>query len=136
LAVFGFSFVSISALAEGNRIRTALLAAVSHDLRSPLAAIKAAISSLRNTDITWSDSDEAELLATVEESADRLDGLVGNLLDMSRLQTGAINPLLTEVDLSSAVGWALGPIPGSDEVQLAPTLICRPRTRIPGCWTG
>ena len=91
-------------LAEGNRTRTALLAAVSHDLRSPLAAIKAAITSLRNPDIVWSAEDERELLATIEESADRLDSLVGNLLDMSRLQTGAITPLLSDVDLASAGG--------------------------------
>ena len=77
-------------LAEGNRTKTALLAAVSHDLRTPLAAIKAASSSLRNTAIAWSEEDREELLATVEESADRLDALVANLLDMSRLQTGSI----------------------------------------------
>jgi two-component system sensor histidine kinase KdpD len=105
-------------LAEGNRTRTALLAAVSHDLRSPLAAIKAAISSLRNTEITWSADDEQELLATVEESADRLDALVANLLDMSRLQTQSITPLLTEVDLASAAEWALRGVAGSDRARL------------------
>ena len=72
-------------LAEGNRMRTALLAAVSHDLRTPLASIKASVSSLRQTDVTWSEEDEAELLATIEVSSDRLDALIGNLLDMSRL---------------------------------------------------
>ncbi|CAM5241425.1 Sensor protein KdpD [Streptomyces aurantiogriseus] len=78
------------ALAEGNRIRTALLAAVSHDLRTPLAGIKAAVSSLRSDDVEWSEEDEAELLAAIEEGADRLDHLVGNLLDISRLQTGTV----------------------------------------------
>lgn len=77
-------------LAEGERTRTALLAAVSHDLRSPLAAVKAAVSSLRDPSITWSDADEAALLETIEDGADRLDGLVVDLLDMSRLQTGAV----------------------------------------------
>ena len=77
---------------------------MSHDLRTPLAAIKAASSSLRNTAIAWSDEDREELLATVEESADRLDALVANLLDMSRLQTGSITPLSTEVDLASVGG--------------------------------
>ncbi len=105
-------------LAEANRTRTALLAAVSHDLRSPLSAIKAAVSSLRNTEITWSDDDEAELLAAIEDSADRLTNLVGNLLDMSRLQMGTINPLVTDLDLGSAVEWALGPIVGADAVEV------------------
>ena len=71
------------ALAEGNRMRTALLAAVSHDLRTPLASIKASVSSLRQTDVEWSEADEADLLATIEQNADRLDALIGNLLDMS-----------------------------------------------------
>ena len=105
-------------LAEGNRTRTALLAAVSHDLRSPLAAIKAAASSLRSTDVDWSPEDEAELLATIEESADRLDNLVGNLLDMSRLQTGRITPLLAEVDLSQLVARAVAPLAGQERVRL------------------
>lgn len=103
-------------LAEGNRTRTALLAAVSHDLRTPLAGIKAAVSSLRDPTMTWSAADEAELLATIETSADRLETLVGNLLDLSRLQMGTINPLITEVDLASAVEWALDAIPGAGSV--------------------
>ena len=82
------------ALAEGNRMRTALLAAVSHDLRTPLASVKAAVSTLRQTDVPWSAEDRAALLATIEEGADRLDTLIGNLLDMSRLQTGALQPFL------------------------------------------
>ncbi|HEY0869957.1 MAG TPA: DUF4118 domain-containing protein [Acidothermaceae bacterium] len=77
-------------LAEGNRIRTALLAAVGHDLRTPLASVKASVSTLRQTDVTWSPQDQSELLATIEEGADRLNGLISNLLDMSRLQTGAV----------------------------------------------
>ncbi|MET0693753.1 MAG: DUF4118 domain-containing protein [Propionibacteriaceae bacterium] len=105
-------------LAEANRTRTALLAAVSHDLRSPLSAIKAAVSSLRNTEIAWSPADEADLLAAIEDSADRLTTLVGNLLDMSRLQMGTINPLVTDLDLASAVEWALGPIVGSEQVEV------------------
>ncbi|WP_329559118.1 ATP-binding protein [Streptomyces uncialis] len=104
-------------LAEGNRIRTALLAAVSHDLRTPLAAIKAAVSSLRSDDVAWSDDDEAELLAAIEEGADRLDNLVGNLLDMSRLQTGTVQPLIREIDLDEVVPMALGGVP-EDSVGL------------------
>jgi two-component system sensor histidine kinase KdpD len=99
------------ALAEGNRIRTALLAAVSHDLRTPLAGIKASVSSLRSDDVAWSEEDQAELLAAIEEGADRLDHLVGNLLDMSRLQTGTLTPLIREVDLDEVVPMALVGIP-------------------------
>ncbi|MFE9423318.1 ATP-binding protein [Kitasatospora sp. NPDC006697] len=97
--------------AEGNRIRTALLAAVSHDLRTPLAGIKAAVSSLRAEDVQWSPADEAELLAGIEAGADRLDHLINNLLDMSRLQTGTVTPLIQEVDLDEVVPFALGGVP-------------------------
>ncbi|MBO1335732.1 sensor histidine kinase KdpD [Streptomyces sp. VRA16 Mangrove soil] len=101
-------------LAEGNRIRTALLAAVSHDLRTPLAGIKASVSSLRSEDIEWSAEDQAELLAGIEEGADRLDHLVGNLLDMSRLQTGTVTPLIREIDLDEVVPMALVGVPDPD----------------------
>ncbi|MFI7293656.1 ATP-binding protein [Streptomyces sp. NPDC050121] len=101
-------------LAEGNRIRTALLAAVSHDLRTPLAGIKASVSSLRSDDVEWSEQDQAELLEAIEDGADRLDHLVGNLLDMSRLQTGTLTPLIREVDLDEVVPMALVGIPDPD----------------------
>ncbi|MGW2677560.1 ATP-binding protein [Streptomyces sp. NPDC001436] len=104
-------------LAEGNRIRTALLAAVSHDLRTPLASIKASVSSLRSADVEWSEEDRAELLEGIEDGADRLDHLVGNLLDMSRLQTGTVTPLIREVDLDEVVPMALGGVP-EDSVRL------------------
>ncbi|MCW2886553.1 MAG: sensor histidine kinase KdpD [Streptosporangiaceae bacterium] len=110
-------------LAEGNKIRTALLAAVSHDLRTPLASIKASVSSLRQDDIHWDPADEAELLATIEESADRLDGLVANLLDMSRLQTGVVTPLTRPVTLEEVVPAALAGVPESrTEVDVPETL--------------
>ncbi|MFF1763458.1 ATP-binding protein [Streptomyces sp. NPDC058249] len=104
-------------LAEGNRIRTALLAAVSHDLRTPLAGIKAAVSSLRSDDVAWSEEDRAELLEGIEDGADRLDHLVGNLLDMSRLQTGTVTPLIREIDLDEVVPMALGGVP-EESVEL------------------
>jgi two-component system, OmpR family, sensor histidine kinase KdpD len=94
-------------LAAGNAVRTALLAAVSHDLRTPLAGIKAAVSSLRMTDVKWSPEDEAELLETIEESADRLDALLSNLLDMSRLQTGAVRPRNEETSADDLVARGL-----------------------------
>jgi len=94
-------------LAAGNRMRTALLAAVSHDLRTPLSSVKAAVSSLRQTDIEWSAEDEAELLATIEESADRLASLIENLLDMSRVQTGALQPILRAVAIDEVAPVAV-----------------------------
>ncbi|MEV4738810.1 sensor histidine kinase KdpD [Streptomyces sp. NPDC049555] len=110
-------------LAEGNRIRTALLAAVSHDLRTPLAGIKAAVTSLRSDDVAWSPEDEAELLAGIEDGADRLDHLVGNLLDMSRLQTGTVTPLIREIDLDEVVPMALGGVPeGSVDLDIPESL--------------
>jgi len=92
-----------SSLAKDSRTRTALLAGVSHDLRTPLASIKAAVSSLRQSDITWSPADEAELLESIEESADRLNAMVGNLLDMSRLQTGSITAHIQDLDLQDVL---------------------------------
>jgi two-component system sensor histidine kinase KdpD len=94
-------------LAETDRIRSALLAAVSHDLRTPLAGIKAAISSLRQQDIPWTEQEQDDLLATVEESADRLTALITNLLDMSRIQAGALSLQLQPVALDEVVGRAL-----------------------------
>lgn len=106
------------AYAAGNRMRTALLAAVSHDLRTPLASVKAAVSSLRQDDIVWSAVDEADLLATIETEADRLDALIGNLLDMSRLQTGALHPLLRDTSLDEVVPLALRSLDGARDVRL------------------
>ena len=90
-------------LAAAASMRTALLAAVSHDLRTPLAGIKAASSALRSTDLHLSEADRAELVETVDSSADRLSALVDNLLDMSRLQAGAVTPALGPSDLPDVV---------------------------------
>src|SRR5690606_36434362 len=79
------------------------LAAVSHDLRTPLTSIKASVSSLRSTDLQLDETDRAELLESIEEATDRLDGLVGNLLDMSRLQTDTVQPKMREVGLEEVV---------------------------------
>ncbi|MGW4700535.1 ATP-binding protein [Streptomyces sp. NPDC004285] len=104
-------------LAEGNRIRTSLLAAVSHDLRTPLASIKASVTSLRSDDVEWSEDDRAELLEGIEDGADRLDHLVGNLLDMSRLDTGTVTAVIRETDLDEVVPMALLGVP-EDGVEL------------------
>lgn len=95
------------ALSQADELRRSLLSAVSHDLRTPLAAAKAAVSSLRSGDVDFSPEDTAELLATVEESVDQLSGLVGNLLDSSRLAAGVVRPELREVYLEEAVPRAL-----------------------------
>jgi two-component system sensor histidine kinase KdpD len=107
------------ALAEGNRMRTALLAAVSHDLRTPLASIKASVSTLRQTDVQWTAADEAALLATIEQSADRLDALIGNLLDMSRLSAGSLQPFLRPTAIDEVAPVALRGLDASTTVQLA-----------------
>ncbi len=107
------------ALAEGNRMRTALLAAVSHDLRTPLASIKASVSTLRQTDVQWTPADEAALLATIEQGADRLDALVGNLLDMSRLSTGSLQPFLRPTAIDEVAPVALRGLDAGGRVQLA-----------------
>jgi two-component system, OmpR family, sensor histidine kinase KdpD len=107
------------ALAEGNRMRTALLAAVSHDLRTPLASIKASVSSLRQTDVEWSEADEADLLATIEQNADRLDALIGNLLDMSRLHTGSLQPFLRPTAIDEVAPVALLGLDDSPRVEMA-----------------
>ena len=77
-------------LADTDALRTALLRAVSHDLRTPLSSIKASVTSLQQSDVGWSDEDRADFLSTIDEETDRLNHLVGNLLDMSRVQTGAL----------------------------------------------
>jgi len=107
------------ALAEGDRMRTALLRAVSHDLRTPLASIKASVSSLRQTDVHWSAEDEAELLANIEQNADRLDTLVGNLLDMSRLQAGSLEPFLRATAVDEVAPVALRGLDGADHLVIS-----------------
>ena len=96
-----------NSLAKDSRTRTALLAGVSHDLRTPLASIKAAVSSLRQDDVAWSPADEAELLESIEESADRLNAMVGNLLDMSRLQTGSVTAHIQDMHLLDVLNSAI-----------------------------
>ena len=124
-------------IAEADRMRTALLTAVSHDLRTPLASAKAAVTSLRSPEITWDAADREELLATADESLDKLTRLVGNLLDMSRLQAGALSVFCRPTGLEEVVAAALdqlGPasrdvivdIPESlPEVQVDPAILER-----------
>jgi len=101
-------------LAAADRLRSALLAAVGHDLRRPLAAATAAVTSLQSTEITLSASDRAELLDTADESLGDLATLVTDLLDVSRLQAGVLGVTLEAVAIEEVVGDVL------DELHLAP----------------
>ena len=95
------------AIMRADELRRSLLSAVSHDLRTPLAAAKVAVSSLRAEDVAFSAEDTAELLATIEESIDQLTALVGNLLDSSRLAAGVVKPDLHTVYLEETTQRAL-----------------------------
>jgi two-component system, OmpR family, sensor histidine kinase KdpD len=116
-------------LAAGNAMRTALLAAVSHDLRTPLAGIKASVSSLRLQDVVLSAEDTAELLATIEDSADQLSDRIEDLLSMSRIQAGDLivhrTPLELE-DLLAAAVHSLGESPGPARVHIDIPADCPP----------
>ena len=105
---------------EGDRMRSALLAAVSHDLRTPLAGIKAAVSTLQTPGIQWSEADRTELLAAIEHSSDRLQSIVSNLLDMSRLQAGIVHLEVQEVGLDDVVFHAVDSVvdPGTVDIDL------------------
>jgi two-component system sensor histidine kinase KdpD len=107
----------VGPLAETDKVRSALLSAVSHDLRRPLAAATAAVSGLRSADIAWSDADRAELLATAEESLGTLSSLVTDLLDVSRLQAGALAVAISPVDVDDVI------LPALDELDLGPSRI-------------
>ena len=98
-------------LRESDAIRTALIAAVSHDLRTPLAGIKASISTLQDTTLSLPDADRKALLDNAALAADRLDSLLSNLLDLSRIQTGAVRPILEPVSLDEILQQALRGVP-------------------------
>ncbi|WP_405360180.1 DUF4118 domain-containing protein [Kitasatospora sp. NBC_00085] len=101
----------VEPIKAADRMRTALLAAVSHDLRTPLAAALASVGSLRSPDVEFSPEDQAELLATADESLVKLTRLVDNLLDMSRLQAGALTLHLAETHLDEILPRALDTLP-------------------------
>jgi two-component system sensor histidine kinase KdpD len=113
-------------LRELDKTRTALLAAVSHDLRTPLAGAKAAVSSLLSDAVDFSEEDRHELLATADESLDRLTRLISNLLDMSRIQAGAMLVHSQDVDIDGVIAQALDSLgPGGDCVRIhVPDEIC------------
>ncbi|MCC9196767.1 DUF4118 domain-containing protein [Arthrobacter sp. zg-Y820] len=104
----------LGSLAAADKVRTALLAAVGHDLRRPLTAATAAVTGLRAPDVQWSEQDRAELLATAEESLATLSGLVTSLLDVSRLQAGVLGVSLAPLETAEVV------LPALEELNLGP----------------
>jgi two-component system, OmpR family, sensor histidine kinase KdpD len=94
-------------LAETERLRAALLTSISHDLRTPLASILGAVSSLRSFPERYSATEREELLATLQDEAERLNRFVSNLLDMTRLESGAVELKLELIDVAEIVGAAL-----------------------------
>ena len=90
-------------LRQASELKTALLNAVSHDMRTPLASIKAAAGSLGQSDVAWTDAERTEFAASIEQQADRLDRIVSNLLDLSRMEAGALRPQLALHDVAALV---------------------------------
>jgi two-component system sensor histidine kinase KdpD len=111
-------------LADADRSRAALLNAVSHDLRTPIASAKAAVSSLLADDVEWSEADSRELLNNADAALDRLTALITNLLDMSRLQAGALAVSCRPLGLDDVVNRALRSIGAEDSVvvDVSPSL--------------
>lgn len=94
-------------LEESDKLKTAILSSVSHDLRTPLSTIKAAASSLRSREVGWDSPARADLIAAIDDEADHLNMLVGNLLDMSRIESGALKPKREWNILAEIVGSVL-----------------------------
>jgi two-component system, OmpR family, sensor histidine kinase KdpD len=106
-------------LAEANALRAAMLQSVSHDLRTPLASIKASVTGLMQHDVAWSKADADEFLEMIDTETDRLNGLIGNLLDMSRLQSGALHARLVPTDAQDVVAGALASLSRkSDAIEI------------------
>ena len=93
--------------AETEKLRSALLTSISHDLRTPLASILGSASSLKQYHGQLSAADQSELLGTIQDEAERLNRFIANLLDMTRLESGALAPNLELIDLGDVVGSVL-----------------------------
>jgi two-component system sensor histidine kinase KdpD len=93
--------------AETERLRTALLTSISHDLKTPLASVLGSAGALRDLEDKLSDSEKVELLATIIDEAERLNRFIANLLDMTKLESGAVTPKLAPHDLSEIIGSTL-----------------------------
>jgi two-component system sensor histidine kinase KdpD len=95
-------------LRRTDELKTALLNAVSHDLRTPLSSIIASSASLRQTDVPWTESDRQEFVQAIEEEAQRLNHIIGNLLDLSRMESGSLRPEMGWYDLRALIDDVLG----------------------------
>jgi len=95
-------------LEESDRLKSAILSSVSHELRTPLSTIKAAASSLRGKEVNWDSPARTQLVAAIDDEADHLNMLVGNLLDMSRIESGELKPKREWNILSEILGGVLG----------------------------
>lgn len=132
------------ALARADELRTAMLRAVSHDLRSPLASIKASVSSMRQPDVEWPTEARDDFLASIEDETDRLTSIVTNLLDLSRLEAGVLRPVLRSTSMEEIVPAALHAVgaagdrvaielpPDLPEVQTDPALLDRVMANLVG----
>lgn len=106
------------ALAEGNKMREALLRAVSHDLRGPLSSVQAAVLSLRQSDVALSAEQREALLGTIEEGTHQLNRLIANLLDMSRIRAGALRPVVQPLAVDEVAAMAMGAVDGTRAIRL------------------
>jgi two-component system sensor histidine kinase KdpD len=123
---------------ETDRLRSALLTSISHDLKTPLAAILGAAGTLRDLSGALTDDQKTELLGTMIEESERLNRFIANLLDMTRLESGALAPNTAPYDLSEIVGSALrraGKISPTTGSSSNSPLICRCSKSTPCCWS-
>src|SRR5439155_5846230 len=97
-------------LTQANNLRDAMLQSVSHDLRTPLASIKASVTSMLQSDVSFSPDEQLDLLVTIDEESDRLNRVVANLLDMSRLQANTLEPLHVATEIDDIVAGALASV--------------------------
>ena len=105
--------------AKENELKSALLAGLSHDLRTPLASIKTSVTSLLGDDVDWTVDERQDFLVTIDEETDRLDALVGNLLDLNRISTGSVRFTRREVGLDELVPAAIAQLGArADDVEL------------------
>ena len=107
------------ALSKADELRTAILRAVSHDLRSPLASIKASVSTLRQPDIDWPQDVREDFLFAIEDDTDRLTDIITNLLDLSRIEAGVLRPVMRALSLDEILPSALRSIDEPTRITLA-----------------
>ncbi len=105
------------ALRQADEMKTALMTSISHDLKTPLAGIKTAVSSLIDTSVEWSDEDREAFLATIDSQADRLNRVISDILDLNRIESGVIAPARRSVHVASLL----------DDVRERTALVTKPR---------